>query len=52
MTEIGGQRLDDGVLMVDQHADGAIDQFDALFGGPGLAGEIGGALLFQDRADE
>ncbi|MNK78648.1 hypothetical protein D3C87_982890 [compost metagenome] len=51
MAEIGGQGLDDFLLMIDQQTDRPVEQFTAFFKGIGFAGLEGRALFFQDRAD-
>ncbi|MNE10509.1 hypothetical protein D3C80_1032260 [compost metagenome] len=50
MTEVGRQGRDDLLLVIDQQADGAVDQLAALFGRPGFIGQAGGTLLVQNDA--
>ncbi|MNQ58458.1 hypothetical protein D3C85_726640 [compost metagenome] len=51
VTEVRGQGFDDFALVVDQQADGAVDQFTALFRRPRLVGQTGGALFVENDAD-
>ncbi|MNP05081.1 hypothetical protein D3C76_970240 [compost metagenome] len=51
MTEVRRQGFDDVVLVIDQQADGPVDQFAALLGRPRLTGKACGTLLVQDHAN-
>ena len=51
MTEVRGQGFDDVVLVIDQQADGPVDQFTALFGRPRFIGQASGTLLVEDDAN-
>ncbi|MNL86543.1 hypothetical protein D3C87_2152900 [compost metagenome] len=48
MAEVGGRRLNDFLLVLDQHADQAIEQFAALFGSPDVIRQISGTLHGED----
>ncbi|MNO67983.1 hypothetical protein D3C76_588000 [compost metagenome] len=51
MAEVGAYRFDDLVGVIDQKADGTVDQFNALFGAQRGTGQAGSPLLFEDGTD-